>query len=382
MKRRLLALALLLVIPGITLASTVRTDRTLVISEPIADNAYLTGTDVNVSAPIGGDLLAAGGTLTLSAAVSGDATLAGGTIDLKRPVAGDVRAAGGRIIIEDTVGGDLILAGGSVVVTGTASSTRIAGASVRLENGATGPVVIYGGDVYLAGEYLGDVEVVASERLTLGEGTRIHGVLKYNAPQQAGVPASTAVDGGVVYTGASAYLPTVEEAKRFAIAGAGVFFVASVIAAVIAAGLLAGLFPRFTSRVTERVLARSPRRFVLFALLGFAVTVATPALIILLLISFVGTVVAVLLLLAYLSLLLVGYLYAGILVGAAIMRGLFKRQGVSWRGAVLGMFVLYLVGIIPVVGKVFVLVLSAAAIGAIVAIAYGFAFSRADEVEL
>ena len=63
------------------------------------------------------------------------------------------------------------------------------------------------------------------------------------------------------------------------------------------------------------------------------------------------------------------------------MRGLLKRSSVSWRAAVLGMFVLYLIGVIPVVGKIVILVLSAAAIGAIATISYRFAFSRSDELE-
>ncbi|MEK7511100.1 MAG: hypothetical protein AAB582_02605 [Patescibacteria group bacterium] len=382
MKGILAGLTLLLLVPSMALASTVRTERTLVVAEPIADNAYLAGTDVNVVAALGGDLLSVGGTLTVNAPIAGDAFLAGGTIDVKRPVAGDVRAAGGRIIVEDDIEGDLVLAGGIIDVTGTASSTQIAGGNVRLAGGAGGPVLIYGGEVFLAGEFMGDVEVFASDRLTLGEGTHIHGTLKYNAPQQVGIPTSAVIDGGVAYTGGSSYLPSVEEAKRFAIAGAGVFFVASVLATVIAAGLLAGLFPAFAQRVTERVLSRSPRRFVLHALLGFAIVVATPVLILILLLSFVGTVVAILLALAYFFLLILGYLYAGIIAGAALMRGLLKRSSVSWRSAVLGMFVLYLIGVIPVLGKLVILILGAGAIGAIATIAYRFTFSRSDELEV
>ncbi len=384
MSRTLLVLALAaILIPGTALASTVRTDRTLVISEPIPDNAYLGGTDVNVVVPLPGDVLAGGGTLTLSAPVAGDALLAGGRIDIAKQVAGDVRAVGGSILIQDKVGGDLVLAGGTVTVKGTASSTRIAGGKVVLENGASGPVVIYGADVTLGGEYAGDVEVIASDRLTLADGAVIHGALKYNAPQEANIPSTASVLGGVIYTGSSSYLPTTEEAKRFAIAGAGVLLVVRVIAAVIAAGLFAGLFPAFTVQVVDRALSRSPRRFILLALLGFAVVIATPVLILLLLLSFVGMALGVLLILLYALLIILGYLYAGVLAGAALSRGLLKRPGTSWRAAVVGVAVLYLVGAIPALGPAVVLVLTAAAIGTIVSIAYRFAFAKEpDEPEL
>ncbi|HEX5774509.1 MAG TPA: hypothetical protein VFY28_00925 [Candidatus Paceibacterota bacterium] len=380
--RRLLITLFLLALPVAAVASTVRLDRNLVVADPVPDNLYLVGTDVNVVVPLPGDVIAAGGTITLSAPVAGDAMLAGGTIDVAQPVAGDVRAAGARIIIENTVGGDLIVTGGTVTVSGTASSTRIAGGEIALTGGATGPVVIYGANVTLAGEYAGNVEVIASDKLTLGDGTHIIGELKYNAPQEATVPASALVEGGITYTGSSTYLPTAEEAQRFAIAGAGVFLIVKVIAAAIAAGLLSGLFPALTMQVADKALSRSPRRFILLTLLGFAVAVAAPVLMLILALSFVGMAVAVLLALLYLLLLMLGYLYAAILAGAALSRGLFKRPGVSWRAAILGVFALHLIGIVPGVGLAVTLVLAAAAMGSLMAIGYRFAFGRAAELDL
>lgn len=376
-----LLLMLALFFPVAAEASTILTQRTLVVSEPIHDNAYLGGADVNVTVPLPGDVLAGGGTLTLSAPVAGDALLTGARIDIAKAVAGDVRAVGASILIEDRIGGDLVAAGGTVIVRGNASSTRIVGGQVTLENGARGPVVIYGADVSLGGEYAGDVEVTASDSLVIAENTIIRGVLKYNAPQEVAIPASASVMQGVVYTGSSSYLPTSEEAQRFAIAGAGVLLVVRIIAAVIAAGLIAGLFPVFNAQVIDRTLARSPRRFILLTLLGFAVAVATPVLIILLIVSFVGMGVAVILGLLYVLLLILGYLYAGILAGAALSRGLLKRPGTSWRAAVLGTAALYLIGSIPALGPAITLVLATAAMGSILTIAYRFAFAReADEI--
>ncbi len=83
--------------------------------------------------------------------------------------------------------------------------------------------------------------------------------------------------------------------------------------------------------------------------------------------------------LLYALLLILGYLYAGVVAGAALVRGLLKRPSVSWRAGVLGMLVLYLIGAIPVLGKVVILVLSVAAIGALSAVFYGAAFPRDSE---
>jgi MFS family permease len=185
-----------------------------------------------------------------------------------------------------------------------------------------------------------------------------------------------------VYTGSSAYLPTTEEAKRFALAGAGVLLVVRIIAAVIVASLVAGLFPSFTKLVVDKAIARSPRRFILLALLGFGVIVAAPVLILILLLSFVGMGVALVLGLSYLILLILGYAFAGIFAGAALVRGLLKREGTGWRSAFIGMFVLYLIGSIPGVGGLVVTVLVAAATGTIVSVAYQFAFNRNEDNDL
>ncbi|MBU0750180.1 hypothetical protein KKH15_01540 [Patescibacteria group bacterium] len=376
MVRFLLAALLILLVPGSALAATVAGDRTVVLTEAPVDNTYLVGTDVTVTVPLPADLVAAGTSLKVFAPVKGDVMLAGATINVAREVGGDLRAVGGSISIQDDVAGDLILGGGSVTVSGKAKDIRIAGGSVRVTDGSTGPVTIYGTDVFLSGAFAGDVTVVASNTVTLGEGTSIQGALKYNASQQAGIPESVTVLGGVEYTGASTYLPTIEEAKTFALAGTGVFLTVKFIAALVLTGLLAGLFPVFTEKLTQRVLRRRPGQVVLLALLGFGIFVATPVFILLLLVSFVGIGLAVLLGILYALLFVLAYVYAAVLVGALIAHFAFKRDIFTWRWALLGVLALQILDFIPYVGPIAVSVLSAAAAGTIALIAYRFAFKR------
>lgn len=336
---------------------------------------------MRVNVPLPADLCVAAGTLTVAAPISGDVLAAGATIDIQKPVAGDVRVAGGRVDVDDTVGGDLMAAGGFVTVSGKAKDINIGGGTVQVLDGSNGPVTIYGADVYLSGEFNGDVEVVAADKVTLGEGTVIHGVLKYNAPEQADIPASAHIDKGVDYIGSVAYLPTVQQAKTFAIAGLWVFFLVRVTAALVATGLIAGLFPLLTERVIETVYTRTFERFILTTLLGFAAFVAVPVLILLLLVSFVGIGIALILASAYALFLFVAYAYAAVLAGSALMYAIRKRQKLSWqitwRGALLGVLVLSVVGSIPVVGIVLKIVLAAAAGGALLSIFYRFAFRPA-----
>lgn len=378
MRRTALVVTLLLLLPLTSLASTFAGDEALIVAEPPSDNAYLFGSEVRVATTVPQDIAALGGTLVLAAPVEGDALLLGGDVNVREAIGGDLRVAGGRVFVEQEVAGDLIAAGGSITVTGAARDIRIAGGTVTITEGATGSVIIYGASVTLSGTYAGDVTVVASDRLALGEGTVVSGALKYNAPQEAYIPASATV-GSVAYTGSSAFLPTTEEAETFALAGLGVFFVVRLISAAVASGLMAGLFPAFSQRIVDRTLTQSVGRFSLLALIGFAVMIATPVLVFILMVSFAGIGIGLVIGAAYVLLLLLAYLYAGVLAGAALMRT-FKHTVVTWKHAVLGMVVLRLVGVIPVIGFLVSVVLTAAAAGAIVVTCYKFAFAREEDL--
>lgn len=345
------------------------------VSAGAASTTYLAGADIGISAPLPADVLALAGHLRAAAPIAGDALFAAGTIILAAPVSGDVRAAAGRLVIEGDVSGEVAALAGALTMTGKAGAVRAAAGSAALRGGADGPVTIYGGSVYLSGEFTGDVYIVASDTVTLGEGTRIQGVLEYNAPQEAGIPASAEIGGGVRYTGSSSFLPTAEEARTLAIAGVGVFFLVRLAAAALAAGLLIGLFPALARSVVREAVGGSTRRFALLALLGAAILAATPLLMLLLTASFVGIGIAALIGSAFLLLILVSYLYAAALAGALLSGLIMKRRSVSWKSAMLGMGALYLAGLIPVLGFLAAFVLLAAAFGALVAVAYRAAFA-------
>jgi hypothetical protein len=363
-------------LPLSAFAATVTANQDVTISEAAPGNVYLAGMNVRITAPVVGDAAALGATTLIIAPIRGDALLTGGTIDADGPVEGDLRAIGARVSVEGNATGDIFAIGGSVRVKGKGADLRLGGITVAALDGANGPTQIYGVNVTLGGDFAGDVRAYASDHITVLPGTHIKGVLEYDAPQQADLPEDAVVDGGVVYTGNSSFLPTSKQAETFAIAGAGLFLIVRIIAFIVVAGLVAGLFPGFTNMVAERSLGRSFRRSLLLALLGLAMAVVTPLLVFLLALSFVGAGLAVVVAVGYILLLLVSYAYAGVLAGGAIARFGLKKTGVSWRAALLGALVLSLVGLIPVIGGVIVAVLTALAGGAIVSTCYRFAFGR------
>jgi hypothetical protein len=358
-----ISLLSLLAFPGLVSATTVDTGRAQVVAEPPAGNAYVFAGDVTVTAPVTGDL-----------------TALGGSIDVRKPVTGDMRALGGRVTVEDAVSGDLVAAGGSITVDATPSFVWLLGSHVALTKGAAGPVTIYGSTVDLAGTFAGDVNVVATDHLIIEDGTIIKGALNYDAPERITLPADASVAGPVTYTGKS-YLPSSEEARTFAVAGATIFFVVRILAALITAGLFAGVFPQFAALVADRALRRTPTGFIILALLGFGVVVAVPALILLLLVSFAGALLSFILLAAYVLLLLLAYVYAAVIAGAAFAHAVAKRDTLFWRDAVLGMLALSIIALVPVLGLLVVGIVTCASAGALVSLAYRFAFPKDEELD-
>lgn len=319
-----------------------------------------------------------GGSIVAAAPVQGDELLFAGTVGSRASVTGDLRAVGGSIRIEGPVSGDVVAFGYSVFdFSRTLGSTFIVAANTTLSNGAAGPVIIYGNNISLTGDFASNVNIVATGRLSLGANTTIHGMLTYEAPEPASIPASATVLGGISYTNAS-YLPDAGTSRILALVSIGFFLFARILGALILAGLLAGLFPKLAEAIADRAYSGRPQNILLTMLLGFAILVASPVLIILLALTFVGIGLALLLFVLYALLVLLALLYAGILIGSVFARQFAKRDIVLWRDGMLGMLAFSLIALVPFIGLFVVLVLSLFSAGALLLIFFHFAFPHEE----
>lgn len=352
--------------------------RSLLATSSSPGNAYAAGVSVVLTAPVAGDFSAFGGSIITAAPVAGDELLIAGSISSRARVSGDLRAVGGGINIGESIMGDLIAIGVSVHNSGrTKGSIFIIAANASLTNGASGPVTIYANNISLAGNFDDDVDIIASGRITLAASTTIRGKLSYEAPDIASIPKSASLIGGVQYTNAS-YLPDVGTSRILALVSIGFFLFARILGALILAGLLAGLFPRLAEMVAERASTEHSRNILLTILLGFAILVVAPILIILLALTFVGIGLSILLLIVYVLLVFSAFLYAGILLGSMFARQFAKRETVLWRDGVFGMLALSLISLVPVVGLFVLLLLTIFSAGALLLIFFNFAFPHEE----
>lgn len=338
-------------------------------------NVYATGVSVVETEPVSGDVAAFGGTLILAAPISGDALAAAGSVRVRTPIGGDVRALGGTIAVDEPVRGDVLALGYAVdIVSRPGGSVLVIAANTRLTGGAAGPVTLYGNNILLMGDFGDDVHIVASGRITVASSTLIHGALSYEAPEPATIAPSARVLGGIVYTNAS-YLPNIGTSRVLTLINMGFFLLVRFLGALLLAGLLAGLFPKIGDMVVTSVFTRRVRYQLLTTLLGFAIIVVAPILTVLLMLTFIGLGLALLLGLLYLLLILLALLYSGILLGGALARKYARRETILWRDGVLGMLILSLAALIPVVGLVLAFLLACYVAGALLQLFYHFAFS-------
>ncbi|MFZ2167530.1 MAG: hypothetical protein WAV50_01520 [Minisyncoccia bacterium] len=352
--------------------------QSLVAASSSPGNSYAVGASVVVTAPVNGDFAALGGSVITAAPVAGDDFIVAGSVSSRASVAGDLRAIGGSIDVSEPVMGDIVALGYSVRDSGRAKgSVFIIAANATVSNGASGPVIIYGNNIMLGGDFAGDVSIIAGGRLALAASTTIRGKLSYEAPDLAVIPPSATIDGGVSYTNAS-YLPDIGTSRTLAFLSVGLFLVARIIGALILAGLLAGLFPKFAGTIIGSVRGMRLRDMLLALLLGFAIFVATPIVIVLLSLTFVGIGLALLLSILYALLILLALAYAGITTGGVLAQRFMKREQVLWHDGVTGMAALSLLALVPFVGMPIVLLLMLFSIGILLQMFFHFAFPHEE----
>lgn len=347
-------------------------------------NSYAAGASVILTAPVAGDFAACGGSIVTAAPVAGDSLLFAGSVSSRSPVTGDLRVVAGNIDVNEAVGGDLFAVGLSMLDTGHVSGTTfIVAANATMDGGASGPVTIYGNNIALAGTFDGDVRLVAGGRVALAPGTVIRGGLSYDAPEKAVIPASSVVEGGVTYRDTS-YLPNVGASHLLAFVSIGFFLAARIIGALILAGLFAGLFPAFAGAFIDRSVAMRLRSIFLTILLGFAICVATPIVIMFSMLTLVGIGLALLLGILYGLALFLAFLYSGILLGGLLARRFFDREQVVWHDGVLGMTVLSLIILVPGAGLPVATLLAFFSLGMLLQLFFAFAFphERAGQEEI
>ena len=360
-KRFLIFLALALMIPSVADAAVILRsgDSVSLEANQVAEgDLYAAGVAVSISGNVEGDLIAAGATVTLNGEVTEDAVLAGDSIQVHGAVGDDVRFAGREVIIADRVGGDVIIFGDVLRILSTATiegDLVYFGRVLEMAGEVKGTIKGNAETIRIDGTVGGDVSVTALEPLTLGERANIEGGVTYTSYEE------------LIRAQGSVVVGEVEQRDPVSAGGAALETSVLPLFGLLFTSLVYLLL--FRSQV-ERLIAHITPTFGYQGLIGLAVLVATPVAALLLIATLIGMPIGLLILFAYITLLFASWSLAGIFVGALLSRLITKEYTVSWLWVIVGTFVFFLLGLVPVVGWVLALFALLVMLGGIATLGY------------
>jgi hypothetical protein len=347
------------VVPFVAAAeSVVRTGETVSIDsdQRIEGDFYGAASIVNLSGEVSEDMSLVGGKITLNGKVGKDALLVGGNVDVHGAVGEDVRIIGGDVIIAEPITGDVFVIARSVTILDTAS--------------IGGDLVVYASEVEISGSIGGDVAgQIESLRLdapvkssvdvttmsfVVGDRADIGGGIQYTS-----VEALTRAPGAKVAGQVTRNDPSAEDNSDV-----GVRAVAVPVLMVLFAALAWYLIARtLLTKIIDRALVRGIRPFAT----GFVMFFAAPVIIVVLIMSVLGTVVGITALVAYLFAILLAFLSIAPVLGQVVFQ-LVKKEKIplSPLGVVTGVAVAVILAIIPVFGIALLFGLFLITLGALV----------------
>ncbi len=336
--------------PIIRSGETISIDATQVLQ----GDFYGLASTISISGSAENDLYVAGGTVTINAPVAHDLSVIGGVVQIHGEVGDDLRVIGGEVVIAEDVLGDVAVLGGTVTILSTAV--------------VHGDVLVLAGDVHIAGDVKGtvhgtsdtaridalvggDISYSAKYSLVLGNKAKVGGNINYDSPIDL-VRAQDAQVAGDIY---KKNLPVENSApfsKWYVLQGCMLLFVAL-------------SFYLIGAKYVQPVVEHMFHSMGISGLIGLGAFFIIPFVSGVLLVSIVGSLLAIFLFIFYLLTLITALVLAGMFLGYALYRIVFKKPELSFMNVVVGVVVLLIFGLVPVIGGLVIIASTLVALGGI-----------------
>ncbi len=357
-------LALVIFVPVVSFGAVFRAgEQTSVNSnEKIIGDLYISGGSVTSSGSVSGDLIAGSGNILINGPVGGDLIAGGGTVTILSDVADDVRIGGGDINIQGKVGGDVLVGGGQVNIGGKGieGDLVVGGGNVRIDAPVRGSLKVGGGNVYINSEIAGDIKIIA-DKVTLGKSANIKGRFSYKAGEEL-----TKEDGAVV-SGQVDFTPSrdKEVSVKFLAGIASIWVLGSFLTLFLSSLFIGFMFKKYSHEVLNKAKDKPLHEIGR----GLLVFILLPVLSVLMFVTLVGYPFGIMGVIAFVSLLLFGWIISPIIVGSVVYNYFSKGEYViNVKTILVGVITYKLIGIIPVLGFIFQALLMLLTIGIIVSI--------------
>ena len=322
MKRQILLLGVLLAVVsvltfgGLASAHSFRTGNTVTTGakEKINHTLFAAGSTVDIGSEVDGDVFCAGQTVNISGVVHGDVICAGQTVTVSGTVDGDVRLAGQSVTLGAKVAGNATIGGQTFVLTSGGSVGRdlsVGSTGVTID-GNVGRDVAFGSDVATFDSEIGRDIVGTVNNLNLGDRAQIRGNIKYTSANGLHKSAGTVIDGTI-----SRSLPPKHESKRGAVFGFSiVWFLYWLSALVLLTFMLALAFPRVLDRAVRAGLPWPWKPLVV----GLVASIVVPICFIFAAVTVIGLPIALIILLTWILIEIVGIAFSGYYLGRVLLR--------------------------------------------------------------
>lgn len=361
MNKKILLLTFLAVLflPLITRAADVRNDNELMITEKIK-NAYLFGNKINVQNDIESDLVAFGSELNLSKEVQKDVLSAAGTVKIEGKIGSNERILAGQIDQTGQIGEDLVAfyGTGNFTKTEVSGDVMLFGGETRLDANVVGKTKIFSSKTVLSGTYTSDV-TIRSNSLTVEDGTNIKGKLVFSGPDQAKISEKAVIEKGVEYT------KTKTKAVGFnkLTTSEGLLsLLQSILSLVTATLIIASLLKKYTVKIIEN--AEQSKFF--NGLNGILTLIVAPFLILVAIVSVIGSMLGGVIALGYLTAVILAYVLSAIFIGQLFLR-LINRESSDglYLSCIVGSLLTIIISLIPYVGPWIIFVFFIIVLGSI-----------------
>jgi len=343
-------------------------------SVPAAVHAFSvkTGTDITIGADqtVDGNYYAAGNSINVQGVIKGDLVCAGQTVNVAGKVTGDVLAAGQNIRINGTVGGDIRIAGNSLDLSGSTTENVMAfGNTITLASEARvgGDMLVMGERASVAGNVqgalhgaVGKTEVAGrigdgiklrmnewparqdgQKPLVITKDAVIKGDVEYTAGSEGSISEQAQIAGEVSYRA-----PSGQQTSQFAAFKAwyGLF---SLFGMLVVGLVLVSLWREPIRKLTDEMLERTGLTFVR----GILVSIITPLLALVLMITLIGIPVALIGLTLWFIAIYISKIITGILIGRALVEKMWqnRKESLIW-GMIAGVVIIWFVSSLPIIG--------------------------------
>jgi hypothetical protein len=361
-----LSSALLLLVFGTSAVFAGSTGYDKVVSLPsdeVYEGDYMAWGDiVEIYGTVNGDVYVAGGHVTIDGHVNGDVLVAGGQVNVSGMISQDLRVGGGQVNITGVVGRNITAVGGDIQLTSAASiggSVVAAGGNVIISTPVNGDLKAGAGSLTIAAPVNGNVDA-GVETLRLSTNAQVNGDVNYYSQVDASIDSGASVSGQIHRKEIPAgHMPTEDQFDNF-FAGLDVFTKSLSFMTTLVVGLLmVKFFPHFTQRGADTITEHPVASFGV----GFLSLIVVPVSFVLLLITVLGIP------LAFIGIVLFGIIlyFSRVLVMVFLADWLLakfnKKAKLGWV-FVAGIFLYYLISLIPILGGLIKALVVVAGLGA------------------